>query len=150
MGTASRDEPVLSRDRLDTQPQTHGSALLSHDRVVTNVQGCSNMTTQKVTLLMLLCGLVLSTAAAADAAPDHDVPSRALHFSRHSLATDAGALAVYRSIVRASQEVCPLLPGRPFVTGAVKECRDQAVARAVKDIGSARLVALHADSANRG
>ena len=108
--------------------------------------------TRNVTLLMLLCGLVASgVAGAADGpTPDRDGPSLTVQFFRPTLATDDGARAVYRRIVRAAETVCPLQSGSPFVTKAVKACRKEAVARAVRDIGSIRLAALHATSAKRG
>ncbi len=102
--------------------------------------------------LQLLCGLVLcaATAAAGAATPHSDLPNVTVHFSRQDLASDEGARAVYHRIVTAAESVCPLQPGRPFVTAPIQACRDQAISHALQDIGSARLVALHVTSANRG
>jgi UrcA family protein len=107
----------------------------------------------KVTLLMVLCGLVLSSAVvstAGAATKDEDVPSITVRYRSESLATDDGARAVYRRIVSAAENVCPQQSGSPFVNAAIKDCRNQAVARAVRAINSPRLAALHATSANRG
>jgi UrcA family protein len=107
----------------------------------------------KVTLLMVLCGVVLGSALAATAgaaATDDDVPRMAVHYSSESLATDSGARAVYRRIVDAAENVCPQQSGGPFVSAAIKSCRNQAVERAVRAVNSPRLAALHATSANRG
>ena len=106
---------------------------------------------RKITLLMLLCGLVLSgTIGAAASAADRDVPHLTVRYSGQSLATDEGARSVYRRIVKAAENVCPLQSGSPFVTEGIEACRKEAVARAVRDIGNTRLAALHASSATRG
>ncbi len=108
--------------------------------------------TRKITLLMLLCGLVLSgTAGAAQAtAPERDAPHLTVQFLRSSLATDEGARTVYKRIVSAAESVCPLQSGSRFVTESIQACREEAIARAVHEIGNTRLAALHATSANHG
>jgi UrcA family protein len=107
----------------------------------------------KVTLLMILCGIVLSSSVGTTAGAvtkDYDVPRVAVRYKGESLATDEGARAVYRRIVTAAENVCPQQSGGPFVSAAIKECRNQAVERAVRAINSPRLAALYATGADRG
>ena len=70
----------------------------------------------KVTLAMILCGIVsaagMAAAGAASAATqDGDVPSKAVRYDSASLLTDTGAHVVYRKIVSAAEAVCPANPG---------------------------------------
>jgi UrcA family protein len=157
-----RDESVCRRDDLDGGPLTADPAAASHTPVVnhtrrlemntlnTNNAGVSR---PKITLMMLLCGLVsaASVGAASAAAGDGDVPSIAVRFSQESLATDAGARQLYRRLIAAAEEVCPNNSvGNRWVTGEVAQCRKQAVARAVSQINSPRLAALYASSSKSG
>ena len=106
-----------------------------------------------IAVLMLLCGIVSAAAAGAVSAAtlNDDVPRRVVKFERDSLATDGGAQALYHRIVRAAEQVCPgTSADRPFLTNAVRECREQAVARAVREIDSPRLAADYAASAGTG
>ncbi len=104
----------------------------------------------KVTLLMALCGVAAGAAGVAGAATSEDVPRMAVRYDHQILATDSGARTVYRRIVKAAENVCPQRIDSRFVTAAVQECRKQAIERAVHEINSPRLVALHNTSANRG
>jgi UrcA family protein len=109
---------------------------------------------RKVTLLMVLCGVVggMTAQAASAATPaDDDLPRLVVRFPADTLGTDSGAKTVYRRLVRAAEEVCPAVSSAsPFVNTAVQACRDQAIARAVHQIGSPRLAALHAASSKSG
>ncbi len=102
----------------------------------------------KITLLMVLCGIV-GMAGTAAAAPEDDAPHLAVHYSQQSLGTDSGARTVYHRIVRAAENVCPQ-PHDRFLTVAIQQCRTEAIERAVHDINSPRLAAVHSGSANRG
>jgi UrcA family protein len=107
----------------------------------------------KITLMMLLCGLVsaASIGAPSAAAGGDDVPSIAVKFSQESLVTDAGARQLYRRLIAAAEEVCPNNSvGHRWVTDEVTQCRKQAVARAVYQINSPRLAALYAGSSKSG
>jgi UrcA family protein len=136
---------------------------VSHERVINHLEGNLDMSTENlevdrvarptVTLLMVLCGIVLSSAVATSAGAattDAAVPSTTVRYNAGSLATDSGARAVYRRIVNAAENVCPQQSGSPFINAAIKECRDQAVARAVRAVNNPRLAALYATSTNRG
>lgn len=106
----------------------------------------------KFGLLMLgsLAGLMAAGAAGA-ASPDRDLPSVVVKYSDQSLATDDGVNALYRRITQAAKQVCPEVPIRELgLWSQVKECRAQAIARAIGQIGNSRLAALHAVRSKNG
>ncbi|HEX4151096.1 MAG TPA: UrcA family protein [Steroidobacteraceae bacterium] len=106
----------------------------------------------KITLAMILCGIVSATAmgAASAATPDNDAPAVIVKYRPDSVQTDAGARILYRRIVAAAEQVCPLSAGRIMVTGEVRHCRDQAIARAVLQVNDPRLAAIHAAASRHG
>ena len=106
----------------------------------------------KITLLMVLCGVVglAATGAVSAASVADDVPRQVVKYSPATLNTDAGARSVYHRIVKAAEEVCPTISGSRFVTTGVAECRAESVARAVHQIDNPRLAALYAANFKRG
>jgi UrcA family protein len=96
-------------------------------------------------LLGSLAG-VMAVGAASAASPDSDVPTVVVKYSEQSLATDGGVNDLYRRITNAAKQVCPSTSSiREFrVLRRVEECRDQAVARAIRQIDNSRLAALYA------
>ena len=106
----------------------------------------------KITLLMVLCGLVGATASGAISAASvaDDVPRQVVRYSPDTLNTDTGVRSLYHRIVKAAEQVCPVTPGRHFITAAIAECRAQAVARAVQQIDNPRLAELHAANSRSG
>ena len=109
-------------------------------------------TRPKFALLMVgsLVG-VLGLGAASAAATDSDVPAVVVKYSAESLATDAGVHQLYRRIMYAAKQVCP----EPSINDLifrqkVAECRDQAVARAIRQIDNSRLAALYASHSKNG
>ncbi len=106
----------------------------------------------KVTLMMILCGIVgaASAGAVSAATPDEDVPTMTVRYSPSSLETEQGAKALYRRLVNAAAEVCPQYGNSRWVTDAVRHCRDQAIADAVFKINNPRLAAVHATNAKNG
>lgn len=107
----------------------------------------------KVTVMMILCGIVGAAAmgAVSAATTDDDVPTVTVRYNPENLATDSGARALYRRLVMAAEAVCPATPeSRPFLNEAVRHCRDAALARAVHQINSPRLAAVYETSAKRG
>jgi len=107
----------------------------------------------KITLLMLACGIAggaaIGTASAATA--DEQVPHMAVYYNPQSLETDRGAQAVYHKIVHAAEVVCPADDSSPhLMTGAVRTCREESIARAVHDIHSPKVAALYAASSKPG
>jgi UrcA family protein len=104
----------------------------------------------KVTIAMILCGIVSAAGigAASAAASDEDAPSVAVKYRSENLLTDSGARTVYRKIVVAAELVCPQYSGTLVPSQAVRQCRAQSIARAVMKINNSKLAAIH-DSASR-
>jgi UrcA family protein len=101
-------------------------------------------------LLGSLAGIMAAGGAGA-ARLDSDVPSVVVKYSEQSLATDEGAYALYRQIKNAAKQVCPAEETRDLKRqGLIKECRNQAVARAIRQIDNSRLAALHAAHSKNG
>ncbi len=94
---------------------------------------------------------VMAVGAASAASPDSDVPAIVLKYSEQSLTTDEGVHTLYRRITNAAKQVCPdaskasLSRMRP-----TEECRNQAIARAIRQIDNSRLAALHAARSKNG
>ena len=102
--------------------------------------------------LGLVAGLLAGTLGTAYAAtPSDDVPSVVVSYGDLNLATEQGTLALYNRIIHAASQVCPQSDMRNLAgVAASKSCQSQAVARAVRDVHSAQLAALHADRSRRG
>ena len=98
----------------------------------------------KITLVMVLCGVVgLAAAGAVSAAFNlDDGLGISIKYSPESLTTDAGVRALYNRIVRAAEEACPIATGTRVISSGVKECRAKAVSRVVHQINNPRLAAL--------
>lgn len=73
-----------------------------------------------------------------------------VYFNAHDLSTEQGTRALYRRIVNAAEEVCPGYDSLyPDVVEKSKECQRAAIARAIGQIGSARLAAVDAQAVAR-
>jgi UrcA family protein len=105
-----------------------------------------------------LTALGVLTAAAVFASPiasadDADGFQMNVYYTAHDLATEQGTRALYRRIVSAAEEVCPGSDSLyPDVVAKSKECQRAAIARAIGEVGSARLAAIDAQvtAARRG
>ncbi|MGH7105598.1 MAG: UrcA family protein [Acetobacteraceae bacterium] len=85
-----------------------------------------------------------SPATASAAQPSATAPEMAVYYSFRDLTTDQGTHALYEHIVSAARAVCPRYDSRDLTAFAdSRECQRQAVARAIHQIGSARLAALY-------
>ena len=85
-----------------------------------------------------------SAVASADGAGGFETN---VYFTAHDLASEQGIRALYRRIVAAAEEVCPGSDSLyPDVVNKSKECQRAAIARAIGQIGSARLAALDAQA----
>lgn len=94
--------------------------------------------------------LLASPVVASAAQPAADVPQTALYYSFKELSTDQGTRALYQRIVSAARAVCPGSDSRDLgAYASSRECQRQAVARAIHQIGNARLAAMHAHAAAR-
>lgn len=96
--------------------------------------------------------LLASPAIAAAASPAADVPQVSVPYSDLDLATSAGTRALYQRITSAAQSVCPAYDPRDLEAfAASRECQQQAIARAVRQVGNSHLAAVHAKArARRG
>jgi UrcA family protein len=100
---------------------------------------------------LLLLGSLAGILAAGAAGLDSDVPSVVVKYSEQSLATDEGVYALYRQIKNAAKEVCPAEQTRDLKRQSlIQECRNQAIARAIRKIDNSRLAALHAGHSKNG
>jgi UrcA family protein len=107
----------------------------------------------KITMMILVCSIIAaaSIGAASATTSDSDVRSITVHYDPPSLDTDRGARALYHQIVKATVEVCPQDSSSPhWISTAVRQCREQSVARAVSEINSPRLLAVYATSSKKG
>jgi UrcA family protein len=96
-----------------------------------------------VALGALVGALGVGTASAAGT--DSDVPSIVVKYSDQTLATDSGVKDLYAQIVRAAKQVCPDISIRDLrLQYEVKQCRDQAIAKAIRKIDNSQLAALYA------
>jgi len=103
----------------------------------------------KITLMMLMCGIVSAACvgAVSAATSEDDVMSVSVHFNAQSLDTDSGARSVYRQLVKAAVEVCPQDVSPKLISAAVRQCREESVARAVYKIHNEKLAAVYAANA---
>lgn len=103
----------------------------------------------KITLMMLMCGIVSAACvgAVSAATTEDDAMSVTVHYNAQSLDTDSGARSVYRKLVKAAVEVCPQDDSAHFISSAVRQCREESVARAVYKIHNERLAAVYAANA---
>jgi UrcA family protein len=107
----------------------------------------------KITLAMLMCGIVSAAGigAVSAATPDEDVRSVAVRYDAQAVSTEQGAKTLYRRLVSAADAVCPADPvSSHFISRAVRECREQSIARAVFKINTPSLVAVYNTSSKHG
>lgn len=114
----------------------------------------SSSSLSRVILTALTAGLIgaLATTAAnaSDAARVSDAPAVSVKYSDLNLATDQGNVALYKRIVSAARQVCPIDTGpNARLIAQSRKCVDDAVARAVSDIESPQLAALQAARSHR-
>jgi UrcA family protein len=97
-----------------------------------------------VSALAAAAVLALPSVASAGQPPADAPPQALVQYSFTELATDVGTRAVYARIKRAAAAVCPAyFPLDLDMEAASKECQEKAMARAVSQIGDARLAAVY-------
>jgi UrcA family protein len=107
----------------------------------------------QITIAMIVCGIVGAAfiGAASAASTDDGAPSVTVRYNPQSLDTESGARALYSRLVKAAVEVCPQTPNStPWISGPVRECREQALARAVFQVNNPRLAAVYAARSRSG
>jgi UrcA family protein len=94
--------------------------------------------------------MTAATLAAPSVASAARAPQMTVYYNQLDLSTDPGTRALYRRIVNAAETVCPSENSLILSeVAASKTCQQEAIARAVARIGSARLAALQARSLAR-
>jgi UrcA family protein len=107
----------------------------------------------KITLAMIICGAVAAVGigAANAATADGDGLRTKVTYRSQDLATPEATRALYRKLVRAAEDVCPADTSSPhLLSPAVRECREQSIARAVFKINNPSLVALYTSDTKHG
>jgi UrcA family protein len=98
----------------------------------------------KITLAMVLCGVVWAAgigAANAATAPAAS-PAIAIKYNPAALQTDRGAQQIYNQLANAAAELYPSSSPH-WVPSQVREWREQSIARAVMTINSPKLAAVY-------
>lgn len=91
--------------------------------------------------VLLTVGPAMADPAVAS---DKQALQTAVRYSDLDLASSEGAATLYRRIVAAAQRVCPDSGVRDArSTQAIRECRAQAIQRAVDSVGSPQLAAIY-------
>jgi UrcA family protein len=96
--------------------------------------------------------LLVGVAVNANAAEDSAAPASVrVSYQDLDLATEQGSLALYARLVAAAHQVCLVSDIRDLTaTAAAHACEQQAIARAVHDVNSPRLVATFAARQHQG
>jgi UrcA family protein len=112
----------------------------------------TQLTKRAVLAVVTAAGMIMSAALAAGPHVNSAVPELEVEYGDLDLTNAEGVQALHRRLKAAAERVCPRDDGRVNVEqkAAARECRKQALDRAVRDIGSAELAALHAATTTRG
>jgi len=101
--------------------------------------------------LLAACLAVGATGAAHAATDAADAPALTVRYADLNLDTQQGSLALYGRIVAAAQQVCAAEDIRDLhAVAAARLCREQAIARAVRDVHSPMLASLYAERTRQG
>jgi UrcA family protein len=109
----------------------------------------SVMTTIKmktaIPFALLAMAMASHGAVAARAALGDDVLQRRISFADLDLTRSAGAATLYARIISAAREVCePPSPRMLLLSEDTRQCRQQAIARAVEDVNAPTLTSYYA------
>jgi len=101
---------------------------------------------------LVTAALLGAPASALAAPPAADTPQTTVFYSVRDLSTSQGTRALYGRIMSAARAVCPAYDQRDLNAYAYSHrCQQQAVARAIRQIGNPRLAGAHAHAtAHRG
>jgi UrcA family protein len=100
----------------------------------------------------LAAGIVAASVAGVSAAATSatDAPSVIVHYADLDLATPQGAQTLYRRIAAAARKVCPNTDQRDLAAVAQnRNCREQAIAGAVRDVDRPLLASVYAEHLKR-
>lgn len=119
-------------------------------RFTSRIANRSRALTALAAMGVIAAASLLAPNIASAGQPAADVPHTAVTYSYSDLASDQGTRALYARIKRAARSVCPSYDPLDLIAfSASRECQRQAVANAVRQIGSERLAALHTHSVTR-
>ncbi|HEX5462420.1 MAG TPA: UrcA family protein [Steroidobacteraceae bacterium] len=119
-------------------------------RFTSRVANRSRAFTALAALGAITTATLLAPAIASAAQPAGGVWHTTVSYSYSELASDQGTKALYRRIKKAAQLVCPMYDARDLAAySESRECQKAAVAKAVHQIGNARLAALHTRTVTR-
>jgi len=99
---------------------------------------------------------VLATCAAIGAvgsahAASADSPALKVRYSDLNLSTEQGSLALYGRIVDAARQVCVVDNIRDLrAMATARVCREEAIAKAVRDVNSPMLASIYAERLRHG
>ena len=109
------------------------------------------------TAVLVGSSLLGSLGVAQATTPDNsvtlndEVPTVTVRYGDLNLATETGVRKLYQRLSVAAQEVCQTPDARSLALLSYSHtCRANAIARAVHEINSPQLAALHAEHSNRG
>jgi UrcA family protein len=95
--------------------------------------------------ILATAAMFASPTVASAGQPDAGGYQTNVYYDLRDLSTEQGTRALYRRLQEAAQAVCPGYDSRwRDVVATSKECQRQAIARAVAQIGNARLAAIDA------
>jgi UrcA family protein len=113
-------------------------------RFTSRVASRSRAFTALAALGVIATATLLAPTIASAGQPAADLRQTAINYSYTDLASDQATQALYQRIRRAARMVCPGYDPRDLIGfDASRECEQQAIARAVHQIGSQRLAAVH-------
>jgi UrcA family protein len=106
-----------------------------------------------VACTVLAAGGVIGAVASAHAntADTADVPAVTVRYADLNLSTEQGSLVLYGRIVAAARQVCEIDDIRDLrALHLAKACREEAIARAVRDVNSPMLASVYAARLRHG
>lgn len=119
-------------------------------RLTSRIANRSRALTALAAMGVVATATLLAPAIASAAQPAADAPRTTVTYSYGDLASDQGTRALYERIKRAARSVCPTYdPLDLDAYSANRECQRQAIANAVRHIGSQRLAALYMQTTAR-
>lgn len=113
----------------------------------TNLSSRPRVRTATLTVLGFLTAAAALLSPAIGSADEQaaDGMQTNVYYTQLDLATEQGTRSLYRRLERAAEEVCPMPSSLlPQAEAQNLECRRQAIARAIGEIGSSRLAAIDA------
>lgn len=104
-----------------------------------------------VACTVLAAGAAIGAVGSAHANTADVVPTLTVRYADLNLSTEQGSLVLYGRIVAAARQVCAIDDIRDLrAFNAAKACREEAIARAVRDVNSPMLASVYAARQRHG